>query len=126
MYRGMNIVIKVDNAKRIENAIKEAEGRATERLIDYLDLTYAIREVEKKLDIPKTAMTGIMVDVDYHAQTFARSYKYTPQSTHAIILKTNSGWNLVNVHRDTCRAKKYWLTLTETACRALVARVEKF
>lgn len=122
----MNIVINVENTKRIEDAIKEAEGRATERTIDYLDLTYAIKEIEKKLDIPKVSMTGIIAHIDYHAQTFAKAYKYTPSSTHAVVKKTASGWNLIGVHRNVCHTKRYMLNLTETAIQALIERVEKF
>lgn len=122
----MNIVIKVDNVRRIEDTIKAAEGRASERLIDFLDLTYAIKEIEKKLDIPKVAMTGITAHIDCHAQTFAKAYKYTPMSTHAIVKKTTSGWNLIGVHRDTCRTKKYLLDLPETAKQALVDRCTRF
>lgn len=122
----MNIAIKVENARRIEDAIKEAEGRATERTVDYLDLTYAIKEIEKRLDIPKVAMNGIMAHIDYHAQSFAKAYKYTPMSTHAIVKKTTSGWNLIGVHRDACRTKKYILDLPEAAKQALIERCEKF
>ena len=122
----MNIVIKAENVRRIEDAIKQAEGRATERTIDYLDLTYGIKEIEKRLDIPKVAMTGITAHIDYHAQTFANAYKYTPMSTHAVIKKTASGWNLIGVHRDACRTKRYILDLPEAAKQALVERCVRF
>lgn len=122
----MNIVIKWDNIERINEAIKQAEGRATERLIKYENIDHAVFEIEHKLDIPKVAMLGIMVDIDWNAQKFPNAYKYAPMSTHATIKKTASGWNLIGVHRDTCRTKKYDVLLTEVAKQALIERVEKF
>ena len=42
------------------------------------------------------------------------------------IKKTANGWNLIGVHRDTCRTKRYILDLPEAAKRALVARCTRF
>ena len=122
----MNIVIKWDNIERINEAIKQAEGRAKERRIKYENIDYAIFEIEKKLDIPRVAMLGIMVDIDCNAQKFPNAYKYTPESTHAVVKKTASGWNLIGVHRGVCRTKKFMVTLTEVAKQALIERCERF
>lgn len=120
------IVIKDDNIIRINDAIKSAEGRATERRIKYENLSHAIFEIEHKLDIPKSAMVGCYVNIDYNAQKFPRAYKYTPQSTHAIIQKTKAGWNLVGIRRDICRTWKYEVALTNTAKQALIDSRTKF
>ena len=122
----MNIVIKWDNIERINEAIKQAEGRAKERKIRYENIDHAIFVIEKKLDIPKVAMLGIVVDIDYNAQKFPNAYNYTPESTHAVIKKTASGWNLIDVHRGICRTRKYVVTLTEVAKQALVERCVRF
>lgn len=120
------IVINNKNIQRINNAIAEAEGRATERTINYHLLCRSIFEIEVWLGIPKVAMTGIKAHIDYHAQTFPRAYKYTPMSTHALVEKTRTGWKLIDVYRDACRAKRYTLTLTDTTKQALIERCEKF
>lgn len=122
------MLIKEGNREKIEAAIRAAEGRATERRINYGDIVRAIAELEKTLNICKKDMTGITADIDYNAQNFPNAYKYTPKSTHITITRKNSAWDLERVYRDTTRreGRRYHLTLTEDAKRAIIKSKETF
>ncbi len=122
------MLIKEGNRERIEATIREAEGRATARTITYGDITRAIAELEKALNICKKDMTGITADIDYHAQNFPNAYKYTPESTHITVTRKTSAWDLARVYRDTTRREghRYHLTLTEDAKKAIIQSKEIF
>lgn len=99
------ILIKDSNKDLIQAAIKEVEGKATARTIDYTDITDALTKIEKRLNIPKKAMTGITVYLDVNAQDMPRAYKYPAYSTQAVIYRTAAAWRLEELNRTyVCRA----------------------
>lgn len=117
------------NRDRINAAISESEGRATVRRICFDDIVSALAQYERELGIPKTSMTGIELDLDINAQTFPGAYKYTPDSTHARVVRTASGWALTHVTRDTCRGptrRVEVLSMPGPAVRALLIRVQAY
>ena len=114
------IKIHDTNIAKIENAIREAEGRATARTITAGDVFRAIQEIETALNIPKKYTVGITAHIDYNAQVFPRAYKYTPESTHFEIERAAAGWYITSISRDTCGRKRYRLTLTEDAKKAII------
>lgn len=109
----------------VEKAIKEAEGKARERTICANDIYMALEEVESNLSIPKKYMSGISVEADLNAQSFANAYKYKPMSTHFTAEYKNGSWRLTDICRDVCRSSpRIRLSLTEDAKAALVERFE--
>lgn len=122
----MKIVVKESNREKIEQAIKEAEGKATARTIDYTHIEHFIKRIEKRLNIPKKSMRGIVATVDYWADNFPSAYSYTPYSTHFTIEKVSTGWALVDVSRKATRraTQECILSLTEEAKEAIIASYE--
>ena len=122
----MKIVVKESNREKIEQSIKAAEGRATARTIDYSHIEHFIKRIEKRLNIPKKSMRGIVARVDYWADDFPKAYKHTPYSTHFIIEKVATGWALVDVSRERTRraTQECILSLTEEAKKAIIASCE--
>ena len=120
----MKIIIKESNRAKIEEMIREAEGKATARTITADCIMNAVKHIEAHLDIPKKAMIGITAEVDPWAQNFPKAYKYEAYSTQFAIAREPSGWILYYV----CRAKAKRasqaavLTLPETAQAAIIAR----
>lgn len=109
----------------VEKAIKEAEGKARERTICASDIYMALEEVEENLSIPKKYMSGISVEADLNAQSFANAYKYKPMSTHFTAEYKNGSWRLTDICRDVCRPNpRIRLSLTEDAKAALIKRFE--
>ena len=122
------IIIKESNKERIEAAIKEVEGRATARTIDFYDIIRDIKNIEGELSIAKKDMIGIIADVDHNAQDFPKAYKYTPESTHYVLTRKTSGWAISHITRRKTRSSKhtYQLTLTDTAKKAILDRMSDF
>lgn len=98
------IKINEKNITAIEEAIKEAQGKATERTItaqNIIEYAEKIR-IDAQTYSSKKATVGMTAVIDKHAQRFARAYKYAPQSTQFQILCKATGWYLVDVYRATC------------------------
>lgn len=125
------IAIKESNKEKINNAIKEAEGKASARTIDYDYVVRAIKEIEDKFWlIHKKDMEGMVVWVDIHAQQYPKAYKYTPDSTQFKVVKAKSGWKLLSVGRymqDKYHSEKYEITeMPEITKQALIKAYTKF
>ena len=118
------IKITPANTARIDEAIAAIQGKATARTISAADVIQATAEIERRLDICKKDMTGIIARVDIHAQDFPSAYKYTPYSTHFEIERGPAAWYVTEIRRGICIRVKYSLTLTDTAKTAIVKRFE--
>ena len=117
------IVIKDTNKEKINALIKEVEGRATTRIIDF-DLIIGVCEgVTKTLDLSKKYLEGTEIIVDYHAQKMPRSYKYTPYSTWFSAKFYSGAWHLMGVYRDhltESEHKAICVNLSDTAKEGLI------
>lgn len=96
------IIVKESNQGKIEEIIKEIEGRATVRCISFRRIENAIKLIEDCLDIPKKHMIGIKAHVDPDAEPFPNKYKYIPYSTQFDLEYTGSGWKITDISRDPC------------------------
>lgn len=123
-----DIVIKEANRGRIEAELEKVQGKCRERLIDYKRICDALKEVENELGIPKKALKGVSVNIDWNAQHFAKAYKYTPESTQFRAVHTGTAWKLTYVGRCACRVpnRRHLVTLTNDAKAAIIARMEQF
>lgn len=125
------IVIKDVNKEKINNIIKEAEGKASARTIDYDYIVRAIKEIEDKFWlIHKKDMEGMIVCIDMHAQQYPKAYKHTPESTQFKMIRLKSGWKLLNVGRytqDKYHDEKYKVSeMPEATKQALIKAYMKF
>lgn len=116
------MLINESNKQKIEDMIKQAEGKATVRTIGYRDIVDGIATLEMSLGIHKKDMIGIVADIDMNAQDFPRAYKYTPTSTHFTVIRKASGWDLKEVFRDTTRRynHRFHVNLTDAAKQAII------
>lgn len=108
----------------LSGAIKDAEGRSTERVITPEMLVEAVIDLERNLGIPKKAMEGIEISVDINAQSFPSAYKYTPMSTHFRAVFKSKQWRVTYIGRDACRrpSSEVIVTHTEERKNALIKR----
>ena len=125
------IIIKDTNKEKIESAIKEAEGRAKERLICFADIESAIKEIEKKFHcVTKKSMEGLSIIVDPYAQKYPKAYKYTPESTQFLLTFEKGSWRLRWVARraqDKYCVKSYEVVaMPEDLINAIVKDYMKF
>lgn len=124
----MKIRVCEENKERIEQAIREAEGRATARTLTYADIVDGIARVEKELSIPKKHLVGISFTQDVNAEIFPAVYKHTPMSTWYTVEYGRTGWFLIAVDRKLTGStdKQFTLYLTEDAKAAVIRRLKKF
>lgn len=117
----MNIVIKQENAEKINRVIKEAEGSARTRCCDYSDLMKGIENIESVLKISKTALNGTTATISPHATKFPNAYKYIPMGTRFYVKFTSGTWKLSGVCRYNVNdSHKYRLELSGTAEEAIL------
>ena len=124
----MNIIIKESNRDRIQKEIDAIQKRTRERNIDVDDIFRAVHDIEERLGISKSAMTGVKASVDMNAQNFPNAYKWSPESTNFTMERVASGWKLVGIERDYCRRRghDYRLVLTDTAKSAIIDSMTEF
>ena len=121
------IIIKKENETKIMQAIREVQGKARERVIESFEQIVEITaEVEKRLGIGKTSLTGIEVVYDFR-QHFPTAYHGIPMSTHIKLVYRNGSWRLADVQRKQCPNKnsvyEYEVILTEAARDAVITRL---
>ena len=125
----MNIVVKKENLARITEVIDTIQKKTSVREISAYTIFRAIDVIEKKIGIAKNSMTGIVADVDIHADKMPNAYGYTPYSTQFTIKKTRNGWNLIEISRKPLHQSQnytYILTLTDEAKNAIIQNMEHF
>ena len=123
------VIIKKENEKKIMDAFKAAQGRATVRSIEsFSEIVDICERVDRRLgNMSKNEKNGTVVNFDFR-QTFPRAYKYRPESTHFALVFVNGSWriDLDSIKRKTCPNKNtiyfYTLQLSESAKTAILAR----
>ena len=112
-------------AEPLSAAIREAEGRATERCLTARAVVLAIESITENLKIPASRMRGIKATVCPAAQDFPRAYKYTPKATTFCIEYKSTGWVVTDISRTACprASQEYYIELTEDAKAAIIDRI---
>lgn len=110
------------------DAIKAAEGRATERLLNAETVVEMLVSIENYLGISKAAMDGISVWCDYHAQKFPNAYKYVPMSTQFRAEYKNRHWTVTEIGRYSVNSpsREVLVNHTEESKAALIERFKTF
>lgn len=93
------------DTKALDEAISNAEGRATARTMnaEYVGskLFYVVNRYLNGM--PKKALTGTHATVHASTEKLPSSYKYRAESTQAEFLHDGKGWMLVSVWRGTLK-----------------------
>lgn len=111
----------------LAKAINEAQKRCTSRKLDTEQLCRALREVERKLDLPKRLLEGVSVEIDVNAQDFPKAYKYTPESTIFQATFKSGSWKVTDIFRGKTKElyKGTQVELTDDAKAAIIDRALK-
>ena len=119
------IIIKQANAERIEKALAVANGKGRERLVNYCDVVLAVDTLTEKFKgINKE---NLKVEVNVHAQSFARCYKGVPMATTFVLLFKRGKWRLLSANRVPCSMVHFRVLHMEPETRASILRTfEKF
>lgn len=122
----MKIIVKSENAEKIQKAIDEAEGKSRERKVTAEQLIVCAEKLDKKLGIAPAHLKGVTARVDINAKDFPNAYKFIPESTVATFEHTGRAWALIDVKRDRTdiASKAVRFTLTEEAREWIVKRFE--
>ena len=127
--KDINIVVKDSNKERINKIFDEVQARASVRTCSYFDVTYAIKELEKKFNIPKKYLKGVKVFCSPHAQNFPSAYKGYPESTYFRLEHNGTGWKVTRIARYEMYhngEKHYSVTLTDEAKTAILRKYSEF
>ncbi len=101
----MKIRIEKKNEEKINSEIKNIEGRARARTLDFEDLEDLVQEIESRLKskLYKKDWPGLVFECNPEARTFPSSYSGIPSSTQAVIEAGHHGaWFLTKVERKAC------------------------
>lgn len=113
----------------LETALKEAQGRATTKTLEPMDVFYELSFIEDRLPrMTKKDMEGITINVDPYAQDKPRAYKYTMVSTQFSAIYKGGSWRITEIRRAETRRRGhgYKVTLTEQAKAAIIKLYEQF
>ena len=125
------VLIKEENRPKIQALLDEVQQNARVRCIKADDIFFACEMIEKRLDIPKSKLKGIIYQVDPNATVLPNAYKYTmsAESTQFTLTHTGSGWKLLSVERKPLIRRKTSFSLekiNEETTEALIHRIERF
>lgn len=123
MTKYQGIIIDRAHRDMLQSAIDAAQYRARVRTICAEDIIDTCESVQKKLDIPQTALEGVQITVDQHAQIFPSAYNGRPESTIFRAVYAGRKWRLLDVCRDYTRRPGHGISiiLTDTAKSAVLA-----
>ena len=115
--------INVINTKKLEEAIKKAEGRATARTVDVRSIILCLDLIK----VPKARLNGTKVEYD-GGEKFPNAYKYRPESTHWKAENVNGRWYITDIWRDTCpnRSTSMHVEYSEAAKAWILEEASKF
>lgn len=123
MAKYQGIIIDRAHTEMLQEAINAAQDRARVRTICAEDIIDTCDSVQKKLDIPQTALEGVQITVDRHAQKFPAAYNGRPESTIFRAVYAGRKWRLLDVFRNDTRRPGHGtsIVLTDTAKSAVLA-----
>lgn len=116
--------------EKLSCVLDEVQRRATARVIDADDILQALKSIEKRLHVAKSALDGTVAYVDVHAQKFPNAYKRkgTPESTFFTAQNVRGKWFVIDVSRRPTAAytRAVVLWLSETTKAAIISACESF
>ncbi len=115
----LNIIVKPENKGRIEAALEAVQKNAHTRTVTYDDIAKELKDIEDWFCIPKTALKGVKVSIDKHAQNFPHAYRGRAESTQVEAIYTGTAWKITDIHRGYTRAKGHVVESLELPEKAI-------
>lgn len=122
------ISVKIENLDKINELIKKAEGKSRVRTITYTNIKEVCDMIEKKYSnyMSKKTMKDMIAYVDLYAQSFPNTYKGLPMSTQFEVIKTDRGWNIIDISRKEVRTRnEILLQFTENQKNCIINHMSK-
>lgn len=94
------------NCEQINAALNECQKGCRVRTMDYDRLVKAVMHLNHRFsDVPKKAMVGLEISLDYWAEDFPNAYtrKGRPESTQVLLTYKAGGWYVTKCFRDYTR-----------------------
>ena len=123
MTKYQGIIIDRAHMDALQSAVDAVQGRARVRTICVEDIIDTCDSVQKKLNISQTALEGVQITVDRHAQKFPAAYNGRPESTIFQAVYSGRKWRLLKVYRGDVRRPGHGtsIVLTDVAKSAVLA-----
>ena len=123
MTKYQGIIIDRAHMNMLQSAVDAVQGRARVRTICVEDIIDTCDSVQKKLNISQTALEGVQITVDRHAQKFPAAYNGRPESTIFQAVYSGRKWRLLKVYRGDVRRPGHGtsIVLTDVAKSAVLA-----
>ena len=123
MAKYTGIIIDRAHMDALQSAVDAVQGRARVRTICVEDIIDTCDSVQKKLNISQTALEGVQITVDRHAQKFPAAYNGRPESTIFQAVYSGRKWRLLKVYRGDVRRPGHGtsIVLTDVAKSAVLA-----
>lgn len=114
------IIVKTENVERIAKTLNVANGKGRERLACIGDVFDSVDILAEKFkDINKE---NLKVEVNVHAQKFARCYKGVPMATTFVLLFKRGKWRLLSANRVPCGTVRFRVLHMEPETRYSILR----
>ena len=97
---------KILAVKSVEKGLDHVQKLCRVRTISLENIEDVLSDVASVFSVKGKYYKGFKVHIDYHAQTFAKSYRGRPESTHFTATYTGSAWRIEHIWRDTCTTHK--------------------
>lgn len=101
------ILIKEENAKKIQSVLDDDQKRSKVRKADVYDVYSFTVKMFDTVKVPKKLLDGVSVWCDSNTQDFPLAYKYVPESTIFKISVKNGKPYLSDVYRGTCQRNTF-------------------
>ena len=113
-------IVKAGNEEKIAAILGAANGKSRERLACMGDILNAVDTLDRKFKgINKE---GLKVEVNPHAQSFARSYQGVPMTTTFTLQFKYGKWRLVGANRVPCGTVSFRVLHMEPETRYSILR----
>ena len=119
MANTLGIIVRPENRARIEAALEAVQGKSRTRTVTFDDIAKELKDVEDWFSIPKTALKGVKVSIDKHAQNFPNAYRGRPESTQVEAIYTGTAWKITDIRRGYTRAKGHVVESLELPEKAI-------
>lgn len=116
----------IDACDKLQAELNKVQHLCRERCIDAEAVLAMLDEYTEYLGITKKAMEGISMWCNYHAQKFAKAYKYTPYATFFGAKFHNGTWHIWDICRYECNTLRFDATLPDETKKAIVQKYERF
>ena len=121
-----NVIVHDKNKDKINEILKQVQGKARERKIkSYDELMELIEKYTKNIKIPKKHWDGCQLIINVGAGHFANKYNGVPYGTHIELIGRKDGKFIIwTIYRTPVKDKKpYYLKMTDIAKNSILSNM---